>query len=158
MTENINTQDNAGVTVPPPLLYAGPLVVGLILHRRFPVKFLPRRVALPLGGVCVALAVLLVRSAVPAMRRANTSLNPSSPVTALVTEGAFRLTRNPLYVALTLFYAGVALMVNALWAMLLLPFILIAVRIGVIEREERYLERKFGEQYLRYKARVRRWI
>ena len=55
-------------------------------------------------------------------------------------------------------YVGVASFANALWAILLLPATLFVVQRGVMEREERYLERKFGEEYLRYKARVRRWI
>jgi protein-S-isoprenylcysteine O-methyltransferase Ste14 len=55
-------------------------------------------------------------------------------------------------------YAGVASLANALWAIVLLPVALVAIRRGVIEREERYLERTFSEEYLRYKMQVRRWI
>jgi protein-S-isoprenylcysteine O-methyltransferase Ste14 len=92
------------------------------------------------------------------MRRAGTNVNPTEPTTILVVEGPFKFTRNPLYLSLTLFYAGVAILMNALWAMLMLPAVLFLVNRGVIEREERYLERKFGEQYTQYKERVRRWI
>jgi protein-S-isoprenylcysteine O-methyltransferase Ste14 len=73
-------------------------------------------------------------------------------------EGPFRHTRNPGYLSLTMIYAGLASLANALWAILLLPAALLVIQRGVIEREERYLERRFGEEYLRYKARVRRWI
>jgi protein-S-isoprenylcysteine O-methyltransferase Ste14 len=59
---------------------------------------------------------------------------------------------------MTLIHAGIASLANALWAILLLPVVLVVVRRGVIERKERYLEGKFGEEYLSYKARVRRWI
>jgi protein-S-isoprenylcysteine O-methyltransferase Ste14 len=76
----------------------------------------------------------------------------------IVVEGPYRFTRNPLYVASALIYAGIAVRLNGLWAALLLPLVLGVVDRGVIEREERYLERKFGEEYLRYKAQVRRWI
>ena len=78
--------------------------------------------------------------------------------TALVINGPFQFTRNPLYLSLTLVYSGIALLVNAFWALLMLPFVLLVMRQGVIDREECYLERKFGEEYLRYKARVRRWL
>jgi protein-S-isoprenylcysteine O-methyltransferase Ste14 len=76
----------------------------------------------------------------------------------MVVEGPYRVTRNPIYLAFTLLYAGITVLVNALWAALLLPFVLAIMRRGVIDREERYLERRFGDDYLRYKARVRRWI
>jgi protein-S-isoprenylcysteine O-methyltransferase Ste14 len=92
------------------------------------------------------------------MQNAHTNVNPTRPVTAIVTEGPFRFTRNPLYLGFTLFYTGVTLLVNSLWMVLLLPFVLFLMTFSVIEREERYLERKFGEQYLAYKRRVRRWL
>ena len=154
-----NTQDNPGVIAPPPLIYLGALVIGLLLHARFPLRFLPRGwTRLPFGGLLIGGSVLCVRLAFREMQRAHTNVDPRRPATALVVEGPFRFTRNPLYLSLALFYAGIAILVNALWAILLLPVALIVLRLGVIEREERYLERKFGEQYLRYKARVRRWI
>jgi protein-S-isoprenylcysteine O-methyltransferase Ste14 len=93
-----------------------------------------------------------------AMRQADTPTSPYRPVEHIATEGPFRYTRNPAYLAMTLIYAGIASRANALWAILLLPAALLVIQRGVIEREERYLERKFGEEYLSYKARVRRWI
>jgi protein-S-isoprenylcysteine O-methyltransferase Ste14 len=77
---------------------------------------------------------------------------------ALVVDGPFRFTRNPLYLSLTLLYSGTALLLNLLWVVLLLPIALVIMQFGVISREERYLEKKFGQEYLRYKTRVRRWI
>jgi len=92
------------------------------------------------------------------MMRAGTNVDPTQPATVLVVDGPFKYTRNPLYLSLTLLYAGIAILVNSLWTMLLLPVVLVVMRKGVVDREERYLARKFGEQYLRYKASVRRWI
>ena len=92
------------------------------------------------------------------MRRAGTSERTSVPTTALVTTGPFRFSRNPLYVALTLAYLGIAVAAQSLWALALLIVVLIVMQQGVIGREERYLERPFGADYLRYKERVRRWI
>ena len=155
---NNELQDNPGVIAPPPLIYAGTLAIGLLLGRIFPVKFLPRPIALILGIPCIITSILLTRSAFQEMRRAHTNVDPRQPATTLVTEGPFRYTRNPLYSSLTLMYTGIALVANALWAMLLLPVTLLIINRGVIEREEHYLERKFGEQYLNYKASVRRWI
>ena len=92
------------------------------------------------------------------MRRAETNVDPYKPATTVVTEGPYRFTRNPMYVGFTLMYVGISALANALAPVLLLPAVFAVMRRGVIEREERYLERKFGDEYLQYKERVRRWI
>ena len=92
------------------------------------------------------------------MKRAGTNIRPDQPTLALASDGPFRFTRNPLYIAVTGLYLGIALLVNALWPLVLLIPVLAVLRWGVVGREERYLEAKFGEPYRAYKARVRRWI
>jgi len=92
------------------------------------------------------------------MRRAETNVSPYKPATAIVTEGPYRFTRNPLYLSMTLLYGGVSALANALPPVLLLPLVLRLMQRGVIEREESYLERKFGDVYLEYKVKVPRWI
>ena len=151
-------QDKAGVIAPPPLIYLGALIFGLLLGRRFPMSFLPRTMARGLGWTLLGGGVLLLGWFERAMRQADTPTNPYKPVERIATEGPFRYTRNPGYLAMTLIYAGIASLANALWAILLLPVALLVIQRGVIEREERYLEGKFGEEYLSYKAQVRRWI
>ena len=151
-------QDNAGIAAPPPLIYLGLLVIGLLLNRRFPITFLPRRVARSFGWPLLGGGVLLIGWFEWTMRRAGTPANPYKPVSHVVTEGPFRYTRNPGYLSMTMIYMGIASLANALWAALLLPVALLVIQRGVIEREERYLERKFGEEYLSYKTQVRRWI
>ena len=151
-------QDKAGVVAPPPVLYLGALVFGLLLNRRFPVPFLPRRIARILGWPLLSAGLLLMGWFERSMRHAGTPANPYKPVSHLATEGPFRYTRNPAYLAMTMIYTGITGLANALWALLLLPVALLVIQRGVIEREERYLECKFGEEYLRYKVRVRRWI
>jgi len=156
-----NTRDNAGVVVPPPLIYAVGLAVGFLLHRLLPLKAFsrtPRALTLTLGSTCISLGLTIITLGFRQMQNANTNINPTQPATTIVTEGPFRFTRNPLYLGLTFFYTGMSLLVNSLWMLLLLPFVLLVMTVGVIEREERYLERKFGEQYLTYKRRVRRWL
>jgi protein-S-isoprenylcysteine O-methyltransferase Ste14 len=151
-------QDNVGVIAPPPLIQTAPLVLGLLLNRRFPTPFLPRRTSPILGWPLLIGGGLLWGWFIWALRRAGTSISSDGPVTRLITDGPFRYTRNPGYLSATLIYTGIASLANALRAILLLPAGLIAIQRGVIEREERYLERKFGDDYLRYKAQVRRWI
>lgn len=150
--------DNPGVVAPPPLIYLGSLVLGLLLNRMFPVPFLPRGMARVLGWSLLGGGALLMSWFVWTMRRADTPIDPRESVSNLVTDGPFRYTRNPGYLSMMFIYAGLTSLANALWAILLLPATLVAIQRGVIEREERYLERKFGDEYLRYKARVRRWV
>jgi protein-S-isoprenylcysteine O-methyltransferase Ste14 len=151
-------QDNAGVVAPPPLIYLGALLFGLLLNRRFPIAFLPRRIARSLGWTLLCSGVLLLGWFEWTLRHAGTPANPYKPVSHIVTEGPFRYTRNPAYLSMTMIYTGLASLANALWAILLMPVALLVIQHGVIEREERYLEHKFGEEYLRYRAQVRRWI
>jgi protein-S-isoprenylcysteine O-methyltransferase Ste14 len=92
------------------------------------------------------------------IRKTEVPLRTDKPVPRLTTEGPFRYSRNPSYLALAAIYAGVAFLRNSLWAMLLLALVIMVIQREVIEREERYLERTFGEEYLDYKGRVRRWV
>ncbi len=150
--------DSPGVIAFPPLLYGGTLAVGLILHFFVPVRPLPSLPARLLGAVLLVGGGALVKWGVNSMRRAGTNVRPDQPATTIVVDGPFRFTRNPLYLGLTGLYAGVALLVDALWPLVLLVPLLVIVKWGVIHREERYLEAKFGETYRLYKARVRRWF
>ncbi len=156
--EKRKARDNPGVVAPPPLIYAGALAAGLLVNRRYGIRFLPRALARTLGLALVACGLAVGVLGFREMRRAETTPDPYKPTTAIVSEGPFRFTRNPLYLSMTLIYCGFSVLANALPAALLLPLAQAVMRRGVIEREERYLEHKFGDEYLRYKARVPRWI
>jgi protein-S-isoprenylcysteine O-methyltransferase Ste14 len=159
MSDNSNeAPDTAGVVAPPPLIYAGALTAGLLAKTLFPVRFLPRTVARALSGPLVGSGLLLFFFGLRAMHRAGTEVRPDKPTTSLVIEGPYRFTRNPLYLGFTLVYGGITALANSLPSALLLPLVLLVMRRGVIEREERYLHRIFGEEYVQYKTRVRRWI
>ena|ERR687889_1792237 len=150
--------DNPGVIAPPPLIYAGALLAGLLANRRYHIPFLPRPLVRMLGWPLIAGGIAVGLLASRQMRRAETNVSPYKPATALVTEGPYRFTRNPLYLSMTLLYGGVSALANALPPVLLLPLVLRLMRRGVIEREEGYLEQKFGDVYLEYKVRAPRWI
>ena len=156
--DNGREADNPGVVAPPPLIFAGGLGAGLLLDRRRHGPFLPQTLSKLLGWPLVAAGLSLGLWGFNEMRRAGTNVDPYHPTTAIVERGPYRHTRNPLYVGMALVYAGVAARANALPAALLLPVVLHLVDRGVVRREERYLEGKFGEEYLAYKGRVRRWI
>ena len=152
------TPDTAQVLVLPPLVYGGAFVMGLLLHLMLPLHVLPTTLARGIGVVCILVSFPLALMTLRALSRAHTPIDPMKPTTSLVTEGPFRYSRNPIYVALTLLYLGVALLVNALWILLLVVPVLVVIRYGVIAREEAYLTRKFGDAYHQYMAQVRRWL
>lgn len=151
-------KDNAGVITLPPLIYLGPLLLGLWLNRKFPAPFLPPKVGRVAGWGLIGLATLIESWFILTMQRARTPIDPRKPVAHLTTDGPFRFSRNPSYVAYTFWYVGISSIVNARWPMLLLPAVLGVVQRGVIEREERYLQQKFGGEYSDYNKRVRRWL
>ncbi|MBI3537147.1 MAG: isoprenylcysteine carboxylmethyltransferase family protein [Chloroflexi bacterium] len=154
----VNRSDVAGVIAPPPLLFFVPLAIGVALNYFFPLTFLPRDLALILAAPFIAVGAILSGWAFRAFTRANTPPEPWEPTRALIVDGPFRFTRNPIYLAFTLIYIGVTFGFNAGWAAIFLPFVLFTLQRGMIAREEKYLEKKFGDAYRAYKARVRKWI
>jgi protein-S-isoprenylcysteine O-methyltransferase Ste14 len=142
----------------PPLLFAATLVLGLLLHVLMPVRPLPVLPARVLGGVLLVTGLSIARWGERTMRRAGTNSRPNQPTLAIVTDGPFRFSRNPLYLATTGAYLGIALVLDALWPLVLVVPLLAVIHWGVVRREEAYLEEKFGQTYLAYKAQVRRWI
>src|ERR687898_21272 len=141
--------DTAGVIAPPPLIFLGGLAVGLGLE-------LLLGSSVPDWVQWIGGALLLAFER--AFNRRGTAVEPWKPSTAIVTDGVYRFTRNPGYLGMALVYAGIALLADALWALAPLPLVLVLIDRGVIAREERYLEGKFGEEYLGYKRGVRRWV
>lgn len=154
--------DNPGVIARPPRIYLGFLIAAIILDRLWPAV----SAAQPFGGrgrflVAAALIVIgaaMLASAMGRFRAAGTNVPTPMPSTALVTNGLYSLSRNPIYISLTLIYLGLAIAANSVWSVIFLGPILILIRYGVIAREERYLERKFDGAYTDYRNRVRRWI
>jgi protein-S-isoprenylcysteine O-methyltransferase Ste14 len=130
----------------------------LILNYFWPAKVLTRSLAVPLGILIVFVAVAIGILAVREMVTASTPLDVRKRSTRIVTSGVFQQSRNPIYLGMVLLCTGVAFLVDSLWLLGLVPLFAAILQKGVIEPEEAYLERNFGEEYLRYKARVRRWI
>ena len=150
--------DTAGVIAPPPLIYLGALGIGFGLDAVIGRGSLPSTIAVPIGAASMIAGAGLLGSFVQAFQRARTPIDPYTPSEAIVTDGPYRLTRNPAYLGMALTYAGIAIVSNAPWALVPLPVAIAVIDRGVIAREERYLERKFGTPYVDYKRRVRRWL
>jgi protein-S-isoprenylcysteine O-methyltransferase Ste14 len=150
--------DTAGVIAPPPLIYLGALGIGFGLDAVIGTGSLPPTVAVPIGAASIVAGAGLLGSFLRAFQRARTPVDPYTPSEAIVTDGPYRLTRNPAYLGMALTYAGIAIVSNAPWALAPLPVAIAVINRGVIAREERYLARKFGTPYVDYKRRVRRWM
>jgi protein-S-isoprenylcysteine O-methyltransferase Ste14 len=129
-------QDNPGINVPPPLIYLLPLVLGLLLDRRRPVSFLPRGAARGLGWSLLVGGVALNGWFLRTIRKTDVPIRTDKPVPRLTTEGPFRYSRNPSYLALAMIYAGIASIRNSLWTMLLLAPAVWVMQREVIGREE----------------------
>ena len=142
----------------PPLIYLVAIVVGVLLHVVWPVGLVPRAASAPLGAAMVVVAVALFVAAVRTFRTAGTPVPGNRPTTTIVRSGPYRYSRNPIYLAFSLFQLGLACWVNSLWLLVtLLPAVALMAFV-VIPREEQYLETRFRSQYGPYKAAVRRWL
>ena len=155
------TPDSPGIHFPPPIAYVVPLALGFLAYRSWPVGIVPgqyRPVIATIGWLLILAAVILLLPAYVAFFRARTSLLPHRPARAIVQSGHYRWTRNPMYIAITALCLGVACVFNALWPLLLVPVSVVFTDRYIIPREEAYLEREFGTQYIDYTRRVRRWF
>lgn len=154
----MKNDDNPGVIAFPPVLFGGTLIAGLILDRVARANLGPRLLTRVAGATLLAKGIALAAWGGMTMKQAGTNIDVEMPALVLVESGPFKYTRNPLYLSMALAYAGIASLRRSRVALALLPALLVLVQRGVIEREERYLEKKFGERYLAYKSRVRRWL
>lgn len=153
--------DHPGVIAPPPLIYFGFLLLGWVLDRYVLRLAFPWPLDMTVKVIAVVLIVTglgLETWAGGLFRKAGTNVVPWSPSTALVSDGPYRFSRNPMYLGFTLVYLGLALGLQSPAAMILLVPCLVLMTWGVILREERYLTARFGQAYLDYKDRVRRWL
>lgn len=154
-----NAADNANVIVPPPLLYLAALIALVVVRRLWPAPiFAASTFALYAGVALIVAALGLGVWAVITLRRAGTNVDPRKSSTAMVSDGPFGFTRNPIYVGFTLLYLGITLALNSWWGLALLVPTLVVMHVGVIRREEHYLEKKFAGDYLRYKNNVARYV
>jgi len=153
--------DTPRVIAPPPLIAIGVLLIGLALDRIFPIgvagAVFPRGARLTIGAALVAFAAWPMARAMLRFRLAGTHVEPWKPATALAIRGIYKRTRNPMYQAMGLFVVGAAFAFASDWIFLLLPLGFLVMHFGVVRREERYLEAKFGDSYRQFKDKVPRY-
>jgi protein-S-isoprenylcysteine O-methyltransferase Ste14 len=142
----------------PPFIPALAILIGLALQRLWPLGFLPEDGGNWFGWLLLVAALSLGGAAAWKMKSAQTHVHVHKPTTLIVGSGPFAYSRNPIYLGMTLVVVAVACISNSLWVLLLAAPTAFAIQKFAIEPEERYLEGKFGRDYLDYKARVRRWL
>jgi protein-S-isoprenylcysteine O-methyltransferase Ste14 len=151
----------AGVIARPPLLYLACLILGLVLDHVLPLPLALPEAALVrwmAGGGLLLIGLAIMAAGVRNFLRAATPVPTNQPVRALATTGIHGWSRNPIYVGMFLLYAGIGLAARSPWVLVLTLPLAITLRYGVVAREEAYVERRFGDAYRDYKARVRRWL
>jgi protein-S-isoprenylcysteine O-methyltransferase Ste14 len=162
----LSTSNNGDIAVAggirrPPLLYLACLVLGFALDRLMPLTLAYPQFTLigwTAGGALIVIGVAIMAVGIRNFSRADTPVPSNQPVRALVTTGIHGWSRNPIYVGMLLVYAGIGLAARSPWVLILALPLFIILRYGVVAREEAYLERRFGDAYRDYKARVRRWL
>lgn len=159
MTEGTN--DTAGVIAPPPLIALAAVLVGLLLDWIAPAYILTVLLSfelrLPLGLLLIVLGCLLAYGGFRSFGRVSTEVNPYKPSTMLATTGVYAYLRNPMYVGLGLIVGGIGIALASDWILVMLVAAALTIHFGVVKREEAYLNAKFGEAYLRYRAAVPRY-
>ena len=144
--------------VRPPLVYLTSLLIGALIQLAKPLPFLPGTLTVPLGASLVVVAIALFSYSVAKFRAAGTPVPARKQTTAIVRAGPYGFSRNPIYLAFSLLQLGIAIWVNSLWLLATLAGAVALIHYVVIPREEQYLERRFGAEYLDYKGSVRRWL
>jgi protein-S-isoprenylcysteine O-methyltransferase Ste14 len=152
--------DTAGVIAAPPLIFGAALLASWALHAIHAIRIVSSAsgVLRLVGAVLIVLGLLLSIAVVRVFAKAGTQVSPYRAATRFVAAGPYRYTRNPDYIGQMLVYAGIAMVANSWWPLFLLPAVLYVVQRGVVRREERYLEARFGQEYRDYVARVPRWL
>jgi protein-S-isoprenylcysteine O-methyltransferase Ste14 len=150
--------DTPGIHIPPPLIFVAGLGPGLLFSSWIPTRWLSVMGSRMLGWLLIGSSAALAVWSFVTFFRAGTTIRPDQGATVLTIVGPYRFTRNPMYLSLTMLYIGLAILWQSIWALILLPLVLIFIDRQVIAREELHLERRFGADYLQYRSKVRRCL
>jgi protein-S-isoprenylcysteine O-methyltransferase Ste14 len=150
--------DNPDVIAFPPLIWLVNAAISVLVHLFIRLPIMRYSFCVVFGIVFVILAPTLALSALRTMKAAGTNVHPAEPALALVRDGPFRFTRNPMYLALCLLQVALGFFLNDWITLFFVVPLAVILHYGVVLREESYLAAKFGEPYLQYKREVRRWI
>jgi len=162
--QHVTDTETAGAVVRPPHLFLAALALGFVADHVLPLPFPVPRIGLVhwisagIAGSLIIIGVAVFGASIRNFSSAATPVQGTKPTNTLVTSGIHGWSRNPIYVGMFLLYGGIGLVVRSPWILILTLPLAIAIRYGVVAREETYLERRFGDAYRHYKAHVRRWL
>jgi protein-S-isoprenylcysteine O-methyltransferase Ste14 len=147
-------------TIPPPVIFFVLLMLGYSANRMLSFDFIFSEwtIRLLVGLPIFIISGIIALTALIAMMKNKTAINYNNPTTKFLSKGPFRFTRNPLYLSLLLAMAAIAVIANSAWYLIFLVIMFLIFNFGIVAREERYLTKSFGEEYIQYKNKVRRWI
>jgi protein-S-isoprenylcysteine O-methyltransferase Ste14 len=161
---NATDTGTAGAIVRPPILFLAALLLGFGADHLLPLPFPVPGIGLVhwasaiAAGSMIVIGIAVFAAAIRNFSSAATPVQGTKPTRALVTTGIHGWSRNPIYLGMFLIYGGIGIAVRSPWILILTLPVAITIRYGVVAREEAYLERRFGDAYRNYKARVRRWL
>ena len=152
--------DNPGIYIPPPLLYVVAFFAAVLIQRLLPLNkaYFYTTTSKLVGSVIILIGFVFSFPSLRQFFKTRNKLVTIKPANSLQTTDIYSVSRNPMYISLLLFYTGLTFIIGNWWNLILLPFLIIIVQEYVIKREERYLERRFGQEYFDYKTKVRRWL
>jgi protein-S-isoprenylcysteine O-methyltransferase Ste14 len=156
----INTSKGPGVYIPPPLFYVVIFIAGVFIQKQIPISdgLFQLMIIKVVGVILLVIALFFLVRSLRQFSLTKNTLILIKPATSLQTTGIFGITRNPMYVGLAIVYLGITCFIGNWWNIIVFPLLLFIVQEYIIEREERYLELEFGQQYQEYKKKVRRWL
>jgi protein-S-isoprenylcysteine O-methyltransferase Ste14 len=142
----------------PPAVYLAAILAGVGLDLLRPLRWLPAEIGVWVGVTLVILSLVLFFASTRRFKAAGTPVPGNKPTTAIVQSGPYWFSRNPIYLAFAVLMLGIACWRNSAWLLATLASAASLMSFVVIPREERYLQRRFGIEYLEYKAKMRRWL
>jgi protein-S-isoprenylcysteine O-methyltransferase Ste14 len=155
-----NNNDSPRVYIPPPLFYVATFFAAVFFQKLLPLNkaFFLTTTSKTIGAITILIGLSFNFPALIQFFKTKNTIVTIKPANSLQTTGIYSISRNPMYISLILIYAGLSFILGNWWNFILLPFLFLIVQEHVVKREEKYLERRFGQQYVDYRSKVRRWI
>lgn len=150
--------DSAQVKIPPPIYLLGAIIVGFVVHWFYPIELVSPALRWAIGLPVIILGLSIIIYCATLFKKAQTDIKPWEPTSQIISSGIYRFSRNPIYFSFIIVGIGTAITINTLWVLIMMIPLVLLLNRNVIFKEESYLEKKFGQEYLNYKNRVRRWI
>ena len=156
----VNKKDSPGVYIPPPLFYVLFFLAAVFIQKKVSINdsLFHLQITKIIGILFLVISLFFLVTSLMKFFQSKNTLILIKPASSLQTNGIYSISRNPMYVGLAIVYLGITCFIGNWWNIILFPLLLLVIQEYIIKREEKYLERAFGEKYLDYKSRVRRWL